>query len=337
MNQGIVFRLAAFFATVGLLVGLVGFTAHTAWRRTGVLHDRLSETQWKSFQLADHLQQATLGLNNLVLRYAASRDVADWTNFAVASKEIARWLDDQGAALKLPKERPFLARIKIAYQDYLTTATALNTRIYGSRESAIRLAEFTDLEKKSKRILNLGSELAATHQQAIDQLQAQNIRSLDVLRFELLGALAVLLVIICWLAVVVYRDMIAPLQVQLVESRQLVERQEKLASLGMLAAGVAHEIRNPLTAIKAWLFMQQKHLDTRHAGICRRRTHRRRDQPAGAHRQGFSPVRPPVRTATRRRPGRTAIARSANADATRAGKIQHQTRARRSRAGAHPH
>jgi len=47
--------------------------------------------------------------------------------------------------------------------------------------------------------------------------------------------------------------MIAPLRVQLVESKTLVERHEKLASLGMLAAGRSARDRNPLTAIKAAL------------------------------------------------------------------------------------
>ena len=56
------------------------------------------------------------------------------------------------------------------------------------------------------------------------------------------------------LVVLVYRGMIAPLRLQLTETRAEVARQEKLASLGVLAAGVAHEIRNPLTAIKFRLF-----------------------------------------------------------------------------------
>ena len=33
---------------------------------------------------------------------------------------------------------------------------------------------------------------------------------------------------------------------------------EKLASVGKLAASVAHEIRNPLTAMKMWLFSLQE-------------------------------------------------------------------------------
>lgn len=59
---------------------------------------------------------------------------------------------------------------------------------------------------------------------------------------------------------VFYRRLIAPLRTQLSESRTHLERHEKLASLGVLAAGIAHEIRNPLTAIKVRLFSLKRSL-----------------------------------------------------------------------------
>ena len=260
MNPGIKLRLAIFIAAVALLLMLIGWTAHGSWARIGELHERLAAMQWKSFQTSDHLQQAILDMNNLVLRYAAYRESDDWTNFLVASKELNTWINAQQPILSLEKERTFLDQIKAAYRDYLAAAAALNTRIYTSRQSITRVVEFADFEKQSKRILALGFQLAATHQAYLDTFQAQIGKSIYALQFTLLGLLVLLLAAGGWLAMVVYRDMIAPLQVQLVESRQLVERQEKLASLGVLAAGVAHEIRNPLTAIKAWLYMQQKHL-----------------------------------------------------------------------------
>jgi len=262
MKRGIIFRLIIFFATIALLVALIGWFAHTSWQRTDDLHEQLSAKQFKSFQIADHLQQTILSLNNFVLRYAAYRDEADWAAFTKNSKDLGRWLNEQQPLLSSLKERPYLDRINAAYSNYLAAAAAINTRIYGTSQSQsrTRVVEFTDLEKQSKHILDLGIQLSEAHQRSIDALQVQNLQTLNFLRYELLGALSILVVAGCWLAVVVYRELITPLRVQLVESRQLVERQEKLASLGMLAAGVAHEIRNPLTAIKAWLYLQQKHL-----------------------------------------------------------------------------
>src|SRR6185436_19131273 len=51
------------------------------------------------------------------------------------------------------------------------------------------------------------------------------------------------------------------------QAERLLERQEKLATLGTLTAGIAHEIRNPLTSLKARLYTLEKHLQNLPAAL----------------------------------------------------------------------
>lgn len=258
MNRSIKLRLAAFVTAIGAMVTLIVWTAQSAWRRGGELRERLSAVQFKSFQIADHFQQTILELNNAVLRYGVYRDANDWIHFDKLSRELDRWIDDQRPGLPTEEEKQILDLINTNYDFYLSAARDIESKLRSHGQLTMPLSEFADFEKQSQRILDLGFALASAHQQSMNSFLTDSNRSLNYLQVLLMSSLALLLLAGAGLAAVVFRELIAPLRVKLVENQAVMERQEKLASLGMLAAGVAHEIRNPLTAIKAWLYIQQK-------------------------------------------------------------------------------
>ncbi len=260
MSGAIKFRLAAFILVIGGMVAVIVWTAQSAWRRGGELRDRLTAVQLASFQIADHFEQSILELNNLVLRYGVYHSTNDWKHFGVASENLDHWIDDQRDALRTEKEKHILDLINTNYDFYVAAARTIEANVRTNVKSSLPLVEFADFETKSSGLLKLGFQLADAHRESMDSFLAASNKALSYLRFLLVTALGFLLLAAGGLAIVVYGELIAPLRIKLVQNQALMERQEKLASLGMLAAGVAHEIRNPLTAIKAWLFIQRKQL-----------------------------------------------------------------------------
>jgi signal transduction histidine kinase len=251
MNSSVPRRLRLLAIALILLAVLIGSSAFLSWRGIDDVRDRFFLNQTASFQIADHLQSEVLQLDSHLLTYRASRLPEDWRRFQEDSQRLHDWVAQQKVTLTTPKEKALLAEIQTTFDGYVAAAQTTDAPLL-DQLAKVRAAE--------AQLISLGLQLAFAHREATHGPVAETERSLTRLQAMILAGQLTVVLLAAWTAVVTYREMIAPLRVELIESQALVVRNEKLASLGVLAAGVAHEIRNPLTAIKARLYVQQKAL-----------------------------------------------------------------------------
>ena len=255
-------RLAGFILAIVLAAGLLGWVSHAALRQGAELSETLVREQLENFRIADQFETELHRLRGILGRFEIHHDRTDWSRFQHEQKALDAWLDERRQNVTTAVERSVLEEIDRTYNGYFITARSLDAEVARGTPWLELAPKVEETVTKFEELGLLAGKLLKAHRSGLADHLDRSRDDLGRMRGLLFGALAGLLVVGGLFAVVVWRDMIQPLRLRLIESEDLIARQEKLASLGVLAAGVAHEIRNPLTAIKARLFTQRKQLAT---------------------------------------------------------------------------
>jgi signal transduction histidine kinase len=280
MNSTSKSRFAIAVAALLVSVAVCGAAAVGVLRTLGKifqLHEGpLAKIQQEYSLIAEQTPRSIVELNLAIYRAAALHDFAEWKTFQHKSRAFNDWIDRRKeSAAQIPSVEssgaPFETRVGAliqeidnAYDAYLEAAEQVSLAVRQPTEQHLVPGRCEKVDQRSKVILEL-SERARIQANAIVNWSLAESRLLSSRQLLFFITLLIPGVICGWFALVFYRKEVAPLRARLVESHSIIERQKKLAHLGEFAAGLAHEIRQPLTAINARLFTLRKALATHSA------------------------------------------------------------------------
>lgn len=223
------------------------------------LKQRTEAVSSEHFHLSDQLEIRVRALNDNVFRYSFHPENERKRVIEHEAEAVRSWLAEHQETAVSSSHRRVLSEVESWFARY-------NAHVSMVLQSKVATADLplwrTEKERMLFKMLSLSKDLGRIEKETLSGFMKETQFNMSVLYRKLILSSLVLLLMGGVLGYLAYLGIILPLQARLHQTQSVMERQEKLSSLGVLAAGVAHEIRNPLTSIKARLFTQQSQLES---------------------------------------------------------------------------